>query len=314
MSRLPENRSAAAVYAPLAACIAWEERLGRWAERSRGGAAIYEFLRFGMKQAWACLFGGLLLALLLITHMIYPAEALLTRYDFLVLAAVAIQIVMLVFRLETMEEAKVILVFHVIGTAMEIFKTAMGSWVYPEPSVLRIGGVPLFSGFMYAAVGSYLARVARLFDFEFTRHPPLTALAVLSVAIYANYFLHHFVFDARWLLVLASVVLFGPAVVHYRIWRVHRRMPLLLGLALVAAFIWLAENIATFSRAWIYPHQSSGWQLVSSAKFVSWFLLMIISYTLVMAVQGVRRRVPEDQRREPSSSPVTEGEGPGVVA
>ena len=53
-----------------------------------------------------------------------------------------------------LEEAKVILAFHLVGTAMELFKTHMGSWEYPEPSLLRIGGVPLFSGFMYAAVGS----------------------------------------------------------------------------------------------------------------------------------------------------------------
>jgi uncharacterized membrane protein YoaT (DUF817 family) len=33
--------------------------------------------------------------------------------------------------------------------------------------------VPLFTGFMYAAIGSYIARCWRLFDFRFTRHPPL---------------------------------------------------------------------------------------------------------------------------------------------
>ena len=37
---------------------------------------------------------------------------------------------------------------------MEVFKTEAGSWTYPEDNLLRIGGVPLFSGFMYAAVGS----------------------------------------------------------------------------------------------------------------------------------------------------------------
>jgi len=38
---------------------------------------------------------------------------------------------------------------------------------------LRIMGVPLFSGFMYACVGSYMARVWRIFDFRFDRFPPL---------------------------------------------------------------------------------------------------------------------------------------------
>ena len=67
-------------------------------------------------------------------------------------------------------EAKVILMFHAVGTVMEIFKTSAGSWIYPEANLLRIGGVPLFTGFMYAAVGSYLARVWRLFDFRFRAH------------------------------------------------------------------------------------------------------------------------------------------------
>jgi len=52
-----------------------------------------------------------------------------------------------------------------------LFKTSAGSWLYPEPSLLRIGGVPLFSGFMYAAVGSYIARVWRICDFRFTHYP-----------------------------------------------------------------------------------------------------------------------------------------------
>ena len=41
----------------------WEARLaGKLAGRGRFGVALYEFLRFGAKQAWACLFGGLMRA------------------------------------------------------------------------------------------------------------------------------------------------------------------------------------------------------------------------------------------------------------
>ena len=155
-------KSSASLWAPLARFIDWEAELGEKAE-AHGPAAhfAYEFVRFGVKQAWACLFGALLLALLIATHFFYPKDASLARYDFLVIAAVLIQVLMLGFRLETIEEAKVILVFHVVGTIMEVFKTSVGSWVYPEASVLRIGGVPLFTGFMYAAIGSYIARCWR---------------------------------------------------------------------------------------------------------------------------------------------------------
>jgi uncharacterized membrane protein YoaT (DUF817 family) len=268
----------------------------RFTRRGRTAHFIYEFVRFGVKQAWACLFAGLMLALLMVTYFFYPRSIGLARYDFLTLAALSIQAAMIVTRLETTEEARVIAVFHVVGTVMEIFKTAVGSWIYPEASVLRIGGVPLFSGFMYAAVGSYIARCWRVFDFRFTHHPPLWALALLSAAIYVNFFTHHYLQDVRALLFVAAIVLFARTTVHYRIWRVHRRMPLLLGLVLVALFIWLAENIGTFTAAWIYPAQRAGWNMVALPKLGSWFLLMLLSYTLVAWVAGV----PEPAVTRPS--------------
>ena len=140
---------------------------GAWADgQSSGLRFAHEFVRFGIKQGWACLFGALMLALLIGTHFLYPKGAVLARYDFLLIAAVALQLGMLALKLETLDEAKVILAFHVVGTIMEIFKTSAGSWIYPEPSFFRIAGVPLFTGFMYAAVGSYIARCWRLFDFQ----------------------------------------------------------------------------------------------------------------------------------------------------
>ena len=135
-------------------------------ERWRAG--FDELVVFGVKQAWACLFGGLLLFLILATKLWWPADAPLARYDFLFLAAIAIQLALLATKLETPDEAKVILIFHIVGTAMEIFKTGAGAWRYPEDSLIRIGGVPLFSGFMYSTVGSYISRVWRIFDMRFT--------------------------------------------------------------------------------------------------------------------------------------------------
>lgn len=250
--------------------------------------ALYEFVLFGFKQAWACLFGALMLALLLATHFLYPADAPLARYDFLTLAAIAIQAGMLGLRLETWREAKVILIFHLVGTVMELFKTAAGSWVYPEPSLLRVGDVPLFSGFMYAAVGSYIARVWRIFDFRYSHYPPQWATWLLAAAIYVNFFAHHWTFDIRWLLFAATAGLFWRTRIHFRNWREHRWMPLLLGFGLVALFIWFAENIGTFARAWSYPGQETGWEMVGLAKLGSWYLLMLISFVLVGLVQPIR--------------------------
>lgn len=251
------------------------------------GAAV-EFVVFGLKQGWACLFGGAMLGLILFTRWFWPAEAAVSRYDFLFLAALAIQAAMLVAKLEKPSEAGVILIFHVVGTAMELFKTSAGSWTYPEDAFFRIEGVPLFSGFMYAAVGSYLARVTRIFDMRYTGYPPLPATVALCVAIYVNFFSHHFLPDIRWLLFAATLLLYWRCWVHFRVFRFRHRMPLLVGFLLVALFIWVAENVGTWSRAWLYPSQADGWTPVSLGKLGSWYLLMIISFVLVTLVHRPR--------------------------
>ena len=287
------DRGAAREWPAIAALASIELRLGAVALRHGPVAAgLYETLRFGIKQGWACLFGGLLLALIVASRLWYPAGVALSRYDALVLAALAIQAALLLFRLETLREARVIVMFHVVGTAMEVFKTGVGSWSYPEASVIRIGQVPLFTGFMYAAVGSYLFRVWRLFDFRFDRHPRPALLAVFSAAIYANFFLDHWRLDLRWPLLAVAALLFGPTVVHFKVWTRYRRMPLLLGFGLVALFIWFGENLGTAGHAWRYPNQIAAWTFVSPAKLTSWFLLMLISYTMV-AMTLLDRLPPE---------------------
>jgi uncharacterized membrane protein YoaT (DUF817 family) len=279
--------------------IALDQRARVWAEGSRVHTFIYEFGRFGFKQAWAALFGGLMLGLLIATHLYYPKQSWLLRYDFLVLASIAIQSAMLIFKLETWDEAKVIFIFHIVGTAMEIFKTAMGSWIYPEPSLLRIGGVPLFTGFMYAAVGSYIARAWRLFDFQFTRYPPFWATLALAIAIYINFFAHHYVTDMRLALFAAFAVLFGPTMIHYRIHHHWRRMPVIISTLLVSLFIWVAENVGTYTRAWAYPNQMDGWTLVPISKLGAWYLLMIISVVLVTIVQKPQIMAGSEGKRWP---------------
>ena len=246
--------------------------------------ALFEFISFGIKQGWACLFGGLMLAMLVGTYLFYPADAALPRYDLITLMAVLIQALMLLFKLETWDEARIILIFHIVGTVMEVFKTHMGSWIYPEASVLNIMGVPLFSGFMYACVGSYIARVWRIFDFRFDRFPPLKWQAVLAVLAYINFFAHHYLPDIRWALFVGVILLYGRTMIWFKVDETHRPMPLIIGLFLVALFIWFAENLGTYARAWSYPGQEAGWHMVSPAKLGSWYLLILISFVLVAAV------------------------------
>jgi len=260
--------------------------------RNRVTDALIEFVVFGLKQGWACLFGGLLLGLILLTHLFWPPGYWLARYDALVAAALLIQAGMLLGRLETIEEAKIILIFHVAGTVMEIFKTGVGSWLYPEPSLLRIAGVPLFSGFMYAAVGSYMVRIQRIFDITFTAYPPFWQTASLAALIYVNFFSHHFLPDFRLGLFALTGLIYWRTMMFYRVFRFRMRMPILIAFALVALFIWFGENIGTWSHTWLYPAQVDSWTLVSWEKLGSWLLLMIISVVLVTAVHKPRRHDP----------------------
>ena len=256
-------------------------RLIQRAPQGRAWNGLVEFLVFGVKQAWACIFGAAMLTVLFATRLWYPDEAALARNDAVTIAAVVIQVLILACRLETLRELRVVALFHVVGTGMELFKTTVGSWIYPVEGVLHIGNVPLYSGFMYAAVGSYMVRVYRLFDLRFDRYPRRWITAILAGLIYLNFFTHHYIWDARWILILLVLVVFGRCWMSFRVFRLTLRMPLVLAFLLVALFIWLAENIATWSNAWAYPDQVGGWQLVTYAKLGSWFLLMIISVVLV---------------------------------
>jgi len=231
-----------------------------------------------------------MVALLVGTHLWYPPDAVLPRYDALTIAAVVIQIALVALRLEQWDEVAVILMFHVAGTGMELFKTAVGSWIYPEFSYLHIGGVPLFTGFMYASVGSYITRACRGFDLRFSHHPSLALTIPLSLAVYANFFLHHFLPDVRYLLIAGVAIAFRRCTVFFLVGKHYHRMPLLLGFVLIATFIWLAENIGTFSHAWLYPSQMQGWAMVSFGKLGSWFMLTIMSYVMVTLVNRPRAR------------------------
>lgn len=277
-----------------------EERIDRWAQRrtstlaTAGGtrrARLVELVVFGLKQAWACVFGAVMLVLLVTARVLYPDDAPLARADALVLAAVAVQVAMLALRLESLREMGVIALFHLVGTAMEVFKTAVGSWAYGTDGLLRIGEVPLYTGFMYAAVGSYMVRVMRLFDLRFTRYPPLLATAALAAAIYANFFTHHYLPDARWVLLAATLLLYGRCAMSLRVHRraPWRRMPVIAAFLGVAGLLWIAENVGTAAGAWIYPHQRAGWELVPASKLVSWLLLMMVSVVLVTLVHRPRR-------------------------
>lgn len=102
---------------------------------------VIEFLYFGVKEARACLFAGLFfLAVFLV-----PRDGIVgvPRYDLLLIIALAIQVWMIWAKLETLDELKAISVFHLVGFALEVFKTSgnIQSWSYPDFAYTKLFGV-----------------------------------------------------------------------------------------------------------------------------------------------------------------------------
>ena len=252
---------------------------------------LVEFLWFGLKEARACLFAGLFFGAV----FLMPRTGVLglPRYDALLLFALVVQAGMLWAKVETWDEAKTIVLFHVAGFALEVFKTSAGirSWSYPDFAYSKLFGVPLFSGFMYAAVGSYIIQAWRLFDLRIRHHPPYWMANLIALAIYANFFTHHYVGDYRWYLGACILGLYARTTVLFRPLDRDRSMPLLLAFVLIGFFIWLAENIATFYGIWSYPHQMGAWATVHLGKWSSWSLLVIMSFTIVAGLKHIKAAI-----------------------
>ena len=258
----------------------------------RAAQGIHEFLVFGLKEAQSCVFAGSFLFLLAISgHVRIPG---LARYDFLFLSAIAIQLLLVALRLENWREVAVLSLFHLLGMGLELFKTShsVRSWSYPEHAFFHVRTVPLYSGFMYASVASYIMQAWRRFDLRLSHFPNFKLAVGVSVAIYANFFTNHYTVDIRWPLAAAVIILFWRTRVHFTTVRIERSMPVVLSFLLIGFFIWVAENIATFFGAWVYPHQAQQWAIVGPSKISSWMLLVIISFIIVAALKEI---FPKDQ-------------------
>jgi uncharacterized membrane protein YoaT (DUF817 family) len=99
---------------------------------------------------------------------------------------------------------------------------------------------------MYAAVGSYMIQSWRLLGLRIRHHPPYRVAALVALAIYANFFTHHYIPDQRWRLAALALGLYARTTVVLRPLDRDRTMPLVLSFLRIGVFVWMAENISTF--------------------------------------------------------------------
>ncbi|MET9346086.1 DUF817 domain-containing protein [Streptomyces termitum] len=237
-------------------------------------------LLFAVVQARCCAFAVALVGGIAVSSLL--PELPVARYDLLLGYGIALTVLARVLGWESRRDVAVIAACHLTGLLFELAKVQLGSWSYPEDAVAKIAGVPLYSGFLYAALGSYVCRSWRLLDLRLTGYRP-RVMAFLAGAVYLNFLSHHWLPDARW--ALAGLLLLATAGtrVRFRVGPDDLWMPLALSFVLIGFFLWVAENAATYVGAWSYPHQLDGWQPVSLTKFAAWALLVTVTFTVAAA-------------------------------
>lgn len=244
-------------------------------------SAVAQLVRFAWLEVQCCLFAAALFVGLAVSSVV-PLP--IARYDALLAYALVLTVAFFLLRLETAREVAVILGFHLVGLALELFKVSVGSWSYPEDAWAKVAGVPLYAGFMYAAVGSYICQAFRRFDLRIDRFRWRPA-AVLAAAAYANFFTHHYLPDLRWAVAAGFLVVLWRSRVGFTVGARRYAMPLSLSFVLIGFFLWVAENAATLLGAWRYPDQEQVWRLVHVGKWGSWALLVSLSFVLVASVK-----------------------------
>lgn len=248
--------------------------------------AMRLFIDFIRIQTIACSFAFSLIGCLAITN--YAKLPFMPRYDFVFLFCLAFQGLLIWRKVETWRDIAVISVFHIVGVGMEWYKVSAGSWSYPEFAYLKFFGVPLYGGFMYAAIASYMVAAWRLFDLKFIRWPSGWIVGSLMVLVYGQFFIPLQALAVRFVVLAILCAVFSRCWVEFTVLKERLKMPAPVSLLLIGFFVWLAENIATYYGAWVYPNQVDGWQPVHISKVISWTMLMVVSLTIMQIYQTSR--------------------------
>ena len=265
-------------------------------------AGIHHFYTFVVQQALSCLFPILVFTMLAISHLF---KGTIPRYDFMLVACVLIQVALYFTKIETKDEVLVICIFHLLGLMMELFKVHYGSWAYPEFAYTKLFGVPLYSGFMYASVASYMCQAWRRLDLQILYWPHHYTARIIGALIYLNFFSNHFIYDVRYLIGLLILYFFRRSVVVFYLENKAYRIPTILSFLLIGFFIWLAENAATLLGAWKYAYQHNGWTMVNYQKISSWGFLVIVSFIIVAELKMLKHGIKQPKQiRVPDKTPV----------
>jgi uncharacterized membrane protein YoaT (DUF817 family) len=230
-------------------------------------------------EAQACTFPFALVGLLVLTKAIDLPW--LARYDWLFLLCIGVQLIMVATKLETWRDAAVVGVFHLLGIGLDLYKVKQGSWTYPEPAFFVVGQVPLYAGFMYGSVASFMALAWKKHALRAKDWPDWRLTLPIATLIYAQFFLPVWGVWSRIAMVALVCLVFRRCTVHFTAASERWWIPMPVAFVLIGSMIYVAENIATYFGAWSYPYQMQGWTPVDPNKLLSWILLMTVSLVVV---------------------------------
>ncbi|MCP4805863.1 MAG: DUF817 domain-containing protein [Proteobacteria bacterium] len=223
--------------------------------------------------ALASLFPGFVLGALAVSQALSVPG--LPRYDALLVAMLAFQVGLLVTRVETPLEFGTIFGFHLMGVTLEMWKVAHGGWAYPEDAFSKVLDVPLYSGFMYASIGSFIFALGRHLD---VRIAGWSRWAVpLGVFAYVNFWTNVWLPDLKPLICVLALAVFWRT----RLYVMDRKVPILFVFPVLGVAVWMAENWGTLFGSWEYPRQLDGWTWVPEDKLGSWTVLCMVSAVIV---------------------------------
>jgi uncharacterized membrane protein YoaT (DUF817 family) len=248
---------------------------------------LKQFTLFVYLQAASCIFPLIIFIALASASILNPG---VPRYDFLLLICVLAQVILFLSGMETKDEVYVITLFHLLGLMMEIHKVHRGSWSYPEDAYTKFLGVPLYAGFMYASVGSYICQAWRNLALQIPKWPSTLIASLVGMAIYLNFFTNAFIPDLRWYIVAILIIVFWKTKFTFRLNDRVYFIPAIVSFLIVGFFIWMGENFATFYGAWKYAYQHAGWKMVTWHKISSWSLLVIVSIIIVGELKKLKER------------------------
>lgn len=230
----------------------------------------WEGVYFWLKQCRAGIFAGLLL----LAFFIIPATGLLNmaRDDILLILAISIQAWMVKSKLLQDNELKILPLCYLFGWMLEYFNHTTP--INPSLAVSSIHGIPLVTGFIYVAIGSYILQAWRLFSVRIRHYPPYWMAGCLTVLIYINLCTTQ---NYTGYLTACALGLYAPSIIRFKSHTQERQAPLLVSTLLIEGVSYLAESISYFNAGtnpisiWSNTHE---WQTV--------FLVAILTISIIV--------------------------------